>query len=101
VLEGESLDERGMLVDFGDIKRSLCLWIDAELDHRMILREDDPAVPHLQALKEPLVLIPHNPTAENIARLIFEHARSTGLPVTEVSLWESARSGATYRPAKT
>ena len=66
-----------MLVDFGDIKRSLCHWIDAELDHRMILREDDPAVPHLQALKEPLVLIPHNPTAENIARLIFE-ARTVG-----------------------
>ena len=86
VLEGESLDERGMLIDFGDIKRSLCHWIDAELDHRMILREDDPAVPHLQALKEPLVLIPHNPTAENIARLIFEHARSAGMPVTEVSL---------------
>ncbi len=101
VLEGESLDERGMLVDFGDIKRSLCHWIDAELDHRMILREDDPAVPHLQALKEPLVLIPHNPTAENIARLIFEHARSVGMPVTEVSLWESARSGATYNPTKT
>jgi 6-pyruvoyltetrahydropterin/6-carboxytetrahydropterin synthase len=101
VLEGESLDERGMLVDFGDIKRSLCHWIDAELDHRMILREDDPAVPHLQALKEPLVLIPHNPTAENIARLIFEHARSAGMPVAEVSLWESARSGATYNPTKT
>jgi len=98
VLEAASLDKRGMLVDFADIKRSLCSWIDSELDHRMILCETDPAIPHLQSLGEPLVLIPQNPTAENIARLIFEHARSEGLPVTEVSLWESLRSGATYRP---
>jgi len=98
VLEAASLDKRGMLVDFSDIKRSLCAWIDSELDHRMILCESDPAIPHLQSLGEPLVLIPENPTAENIARLIFEHARSEGLPVAEVSLWESLRSGATYRP---
>jgi 6-pyruvoyltetrahydropterin/6-carboxytetrahydropterin synthase len=100
VLEAASLDERGMLVDFTDIKRSLCAWIDSELDHRMILREDDPAVPFLKSLGEPVVLIPKNPTAENIARLIFDHARSAGLPVTEVSLWESARSCATYCPTE-
>lgn len=100
VLEAASLDERGMLVDFADIKRSLCAWVESELDHRMILREDDPAVPCLQSLGEPLVLIPKNPTAENIARLIFEHALSAGLPVTEVSLWESLRSCATYRPTE-
>jgi 6-pyruvoyltetrahydropterin/6-carboxytetrahydropterin synthase len=64
----------------------------------MILREDDPAVPVLKSLGEPLVLIPKNPTAENIARLIFEHAKSAGMPVAEVSLWESPRSCATYRP---
>jgi len=98
VLEGESLDERGMLIDFGDIKRSLCLWIDAELDHRMILREDDPAVPLLQALKEPLVLVPHNPTAENIARLIYEFTASQGFPVVEVKLWETETCYASYRP---
>jgi 6-pyruvoyltetrahydropterin/6-carboxytetrahydropterin synthase len=98
VLEAESLDSRGMLVDFTDIKRELCVWIDSELDHRMILREDDPAAPVLKSLGEPLVLIPRNPTAENIARLIFEHAKSAGLPVAEVSLWESPRSCASYRP---
>ena len=96
-LEAESLDDRGMLVDFTDIKRELCVWIDSELDHRMILREDDPAVPVLKSLGEPLVLIARNPTAENIARLIFEHAKSAGMPVAEVSLWESPRSCASYR----
>jgi 6-pyruvoyltetrahydropterin/6-carboxytetrahydropterin synthase len=98
VLESESLDERGMLVDFADIKRSLCVWIDSQLDHRMILCESDPAVSHFKALGEPLLVIPDNPTAENIARIIFNHARAQGFPVVEVSLWESARSCATYRP---
>jgi 6-pyruvoyltetrahydropterin/6-carboxytetrahydropterin synthase len=98
VLEGYSLDERGMLVDFADIKRSLWTWIDETLDHRMILCDADPAVAHLRSLGEPLYLLPDNPTAENIARVIFEQARSQRFPVAEVSLWESARSCATYRP---
>ncbi|HEV3300571.1 MAG TPA: 6-carboxytetrahydropterin synthase, partial [Planctomycetaceae bacterium] len=99
VLEAASLDKRGMLVDFTDIKRSLCAWIDSQLDHRMILCEADPVVPMLKSLGEPLLLIPDNPTVENIARLIYEHAAAEGLPVAEVSLWESRRSCATYRPS--
>jgi 6-pyruvoyltetrahydropterin/6-carboxytetrahydropterin synthase len=100
VLEGERLDERGMLVDFSDIKCSLRQWIEDNLDHRMILSAADPALPLLQQLKEPLYVIEHNPTAENIARLIFERAQMDGFPVVEVSLWETVRSCATYRPAR-
>ena len=96
VLEGEKLDDRGMLIDFSDIKRSLRVWIDSELDHRMILCKDDPAVPTLKELGEPLFLIDCNPTAENIAKLIYDKAISSGFPVVEVSLWETARAQATY-----
>jgi 6-pyruvoyltetrahydropterin/6-carboxytetrahydropterin synthase len=98
VLEGEQLDDRGMLVDFAEIKTALRSWIDDELDHRMILCEADPALPHLRRLGEPVHVIRENPTAENIARLIYEHARGEGFPVVEVSLWETPRSFATYRP---
>jgi 6-pyruvoyltetrahydropterin/6-carboxytetrahydropterin synthase len=100
VLEGESLDCRGMLVDFSDVKRELSVWIDETLDHRMILHKDDPAIETLKALGEPLHLIDDNPTAENIARLIYEEAKRRGLPVTEISLWETSSSCATYRPVK-
>jgi len=34
----ETLDRRGMVVDFGDVKRVVKRWIDREIDHRMILR---------------------------------------------------------------
>lgn len=97
VLEGEQVDDRGMLVDFSDIKAELRTWIDSELDHRMILRRDDPVVPFLEQLGEQIYLVDWNPTAENIARLIYDRARHRDLPVREVSLWETPRSCATYR----
>ena len=97
MLEGEQLDDRGMLVDFSDIKNSVRTWIDNELDHRMILNENDPAVPFLQEQGEPLFLLPDNPTAETISRLIYNYTKNEGFPVVEVSLWETPRSFATYR----
>lgn len=97
MLEGRDLDQRGMLVDFSDIKKSVAGWIDANLDHRMILNAADPVVPMLQAHHEPLHLIAENPTAENIARLIYNYAQSQGFPVVEVILWETFKSYATYR----
>jgi len=95
-LAGTELDERGMLLDFGEMKRIVQRWIDDEWDHRMILRRDDPAVAALTELGEPLVLIDVNPTAENLARLIFEYARQRGLPVVEVRLWETPACSASY-----
>ena len=97
VLEGEFLDARGMLIDFSDIKRELRTWIDETLDHRMILRRDDPVLAPLHDAGEPVFVVDWNPTAENIARLIFEHARECRFPVIEVSLWETPKSCATYR----
>lgn len=96
VLEGEVLDHRGMLIDFSDIKRNVRCWIEDTLDHRMILCDQDPALPFLAELDEPLFVIETNPTAEAIARLIYDHAKSQGLPVIEVTLWETSRSCATY-----
>jgi len=36
------------------------------------------------------------PTAENIARLIFEYTASRGFPVVEVRLWETDECFASY-----
>ncbi|MCA9041543.1 MAG: 6-carboxytetrahydropterin synthase [Planctomycetaceae bacterium] len=97
LLEGTELDERGMLVDFSDIKAKLRTWIDDELDHRMILCKNDPILGSLQEMDEPCYIIDDNPTAENIARLIYNRAIEFGFPVVEVSLWETPNSQATYR----
>jgi 6-pyruvoyltetrahydropterin/6-carboxytetrahydropterin synthase len=95
-IESATLDARGMVVDFSDIKRVVSNWIDENLDHRMILRRDDPAVGPLAGLGEPMYLVDFNPTAENIARLIFDYAKSQGIPIVEARLWETPRCWATY-----
>ena len=95
-LEASSLDHRGMVFDFSDIKLVVSSWIDDNLDHRMILNEKDPAVEVLRELGEPLYLLETNPTAENIAKLIFEYTRDHGFPILQCQLWETPRCYATY-----
>ncbi len=90
------LDARNMVCDFSDIKRIVKGWVDTELDHKMILRHDDPLVAPLQQLGEPVYLLESNPTVERLARLIFEHAREQHLPVVRVTMWETPTSFATY-----
>jgi 6-pyruvoyltetrahydropterin/6-carboxytetrahydropterin synthase len=97
-IEGEKLDSRGMVLDFSDIKKTVSTWIDDNLDHRMILCREDPVVPILEKMGEPLYLLDENPTAENIAKLIFVESQSHGFPIVEVKLWETPRCFATYLP---
>jgi 6-pyruvoyltetrahydropterin/6-carboxytetrahydropterin synthase len=96
-LETSTLDDLGMVVDFSEVKRVLGKWIDDNLDHRMLLHEDDPILPELRRQDEPVVTLNVNPTAENIARLIYQEGISQGLPIVEVTLWETENSYATYR----
>lgn len=96
-IEGDRLDARGMLVDFTDIKRCVADWIDAELDHRMLLSKDDPLLGVLRDAGEPIFVMDENPTAENIAKVIYRYACSRALPVVEVTLWETPKCYATFR----
>lgn len=97
-LESETLDDRGMVVDFTDIKAVVKGWLDKELDHTLLLCRDDPVLPMLEQAGERVFVMDGNPTAENIARLIFEFVARQGFPVVEVSLWETGTSCASYRP---
>lgn len=96
VVRTDSLDPRNMVCDFSDIKRMVKGWIDRELDHKMILRHDDPLVAPLQALGEPIYLLDSNPTVERIAKLIFDEAIAMGLNVVEVRVYETPSSLASY-----
>jgi 6-pyruvoyltetrahydropterin/6-carboxytetrahydropterin synthase len=96
--DASGLDSRGMVIDFSEIKQVLGQWIDENLDHRMILSRTDATAPVLKELGEPIYLLDANPTAENIAKRIFEVAAERGFPVVEVSLWETPHCCATYRP---
>ncbi len=95
-IESDKLDDRGMVVDFGDIKNVMKKWVDENLDHRMLLRKDDPAVEFIRSQGEPLFLMDDNPTAENIAKVIFDKTKESGFSVARIVLWETPDSFATY-----
>jgi 6-pyruvoyltetrahydropterin/6-carboxytetrahydropterin synthase len=89
VIEGERLDDTGLLVDFIDVKNVMRKIID-RLDH--VFLNDIP----------PFDV--KNPSAENIAEYFHqEMSRSlTGSPVPirirEIKIWETDIQSATYRP---
>jgi len=95
-VESNDLDELGMVMDFSQIKAVVAKWIDDHLDHRMLLHKDDPVVPMLQEMNEPVFVMQVNPTAENIAKLIFDYVSESGFPVTSITLWETESCFATY-----
>ena len=81
-IASESLDDLGMVLDFSEIKRVVTSWVDETLDHRMILHKDDPAVPFMKELGEPIHF--------------GEFAVGQGFPVVQVDLWETRNCYATY-----
>jgi 6-pyruvoyltetrahydropterin/6-carboxytetrahydropterin synthase len=95
-LASPTLDELGMVVDFSALKRVVGGWIDETLDHKMLLHRDDPVLPLLCRQGEPVHVLDVNPTAENIARLIFDYTAAQGFPVVEVRLWETDSCFAAY-----
>jgi 6-pyruvoyltetrahydropterin/6-carboxytetrahydropterin synthase len=95
-LEAKTLDPLGMVIDFSAIKKSIHAWIEEALDHKMLLNRNDPLLPLLREKGEPIFVMDANPTAENIAKLIYDYAASKGFPVVEVRLWETDNCYATY-----
>jgi 6-pyruvoyltetrahydropterin/6-carboxytetrahydropterin synthase len=92
----EALDNRNMVADFSDIKRIVKGWIDMELDHKMILRHDDPLVEPLRTLGEPIYILDSNPTVERIAKLIYDKGRELGINIVTIRVWETPSSFASY-----
>ena len=95
-LEARSLDPLGMVIDFSQIKQAIQGWIEETLDHKMLLHEKDPLLGYLRQHGEPVFSMNANPTAENIAKLIFDYAVARGFPVVEVRLWETDNCYASY-----
>ena len=87
-LEGAELDEIGLLVDFVELKRVVHTVLDS-MDHQWLNE-----FPPFDVL---------NPSAENMARYIYERVHEgiktrEGVRVGLVRLWETDTANATYRP---
>lgn len=90
-------DAIGRVLDFGIIKKQLCDWLEQHWDHRFLVWEQHPLATGLLALDpQGVLLLPFNPTAENMARYLLEEIgprQLTGLPVrlAQVIVEETAK----------
>lgn len=84
--EQDRLDALGMVVDFAVIKSRLCAWVEENWDHRFLLWAKDPAAPALQTIDPTIVLLPFNPTAENMALHLLETVGPKAMAETGVRL---------------
>ncbi len=87
-VEGEQLDDIGLLVDFVELKRVVHSVLD-RMDHQWL--NDFPPFDKL------------NPSAENMAKFIYDEVSGglgtrPGVRIAFVKLWETDTSSAVFRP---
>lgn len=101
VCQAPELDALGRVIDFGLIKSLLCEWLEEHWDHKMMIWEQDPLLSDLQRLvPQDLVVVPFNPTAEQMARYLVEVVGPKQLAHTAVELL-SVRVEETYKCSAT
>lgn len=106
----EKLDSVGRVIDFGVIKSTLCVWLEANWDHKLLLWDQDPLISLLDSidisnhsktgsdLSNSIVEVPFNPTAENIAdhllTVIGPQMLPPGIMLTKVIVEETRKCSA-------
>lgn len=102
-IRAAELDAVGRVLDFSVIKERLCIWLEENWDHRFLAWESDPLIVSLTArayatdkhgeldvvcsmLQESLVLVPFNPTAENMALYLMQQVGPKQLEGTGAEL---------------
>jgi 6-pyruvoyltetrahydropterin/6-carboxytetrahydropterin synthase len=100
-IEGE-LDDHGMIMDFGDVKKSWRRYLDANFDHHFVVNKADPlwdlSGGPMQVIQG-VVGINCDPTVENMARIWGEQARELFGDRFHyyVRVWEASTNAATWR----
>jgi len=89
IFETDKLDECGMLVDFGKVKKKIKTWIDYNWDHSYICHSKDYIGEYLKQKGFRVFEMSSNPTAENIAKLLYGIIKKFGLPIKKVGIIES------------
>ena len=94
----EDQQQKGMCVDFAELKKDLRTELDA-LDHVLIIEQGSLRESTMKALQEEkfqVVEMPFRPTAENFARYFYELFTLKGYPVAKVEVYETPYNSAVY-----
>lgn len=90
---------RGMVDDFGNIKKSLRVIHDL-FDHKLVIEDNEEGkkvAENLKALVDfEILMVPYRPTAEEMSRDIFRKLKSMGVAVVEVELYETPTNSCIY-----
>jgi 6-pyruvoyltetrahydropterin/6-carboxytetrahydropterin synthase len=72
-VEAPQLDAIGRVMDFSVIKDLLCEWLEENWDHKFLIWEKDPWCTVLKDTDpEGTVIVPFNPTAENMGLYLLD-----------------------------
>ena len=91
-----ALNEEGMVCDFSEISAIAHRYIDEVLDHNLLLHREDPIIPTLIENGERFLALEEHPTAEYLAKLIFDQVKARGFDVKRVTLWETTSASASF-----
>lgn len=94
----EDRQQKGMCVDFAELKKDLRTELDA-LDHVLIIEQGSLRESTMKALQEEkfqVVEMPFRQTAENFARYFYELFTLKGYPVAKVEVYETPNNSAVY-----
>jgi len=101
-VEAQELDDRGISIDFGVLKGMVRDWVDTNWDHRLLLNcedvlfQEDRLADEWHAITE----MGGNPTAENMAKVLFRALRDFCPPhifVKSVKIWETPDCSVEYK----
>ncbi|MBO5260837.1 MAG: 6-carboxytetrahydropterin synthase QueD [Coprococcus sp.] len=94
----DDIQNRGMIVDFSNLKRDLKELADY-YDHSLIIEKGSLSDNTVKALKSEslrMIEVDFRPTAENFAKCFFDEMVKRGYDVIEVSVYETPNNVATY-----
>lgn len=99
--EAEELDNIGRVIDFSDMKSRLCMWLEDHWDHKTLIWENDPWAKVLPEIDPTIVIVPFNPTAENIAQHLVEvigpqQLAGTGIKLIHCDVEETRKCSASF-----
>ena len=99
--EAEELDNIGRVIDFSDMKSRLCMWLEDNWDHKTLIWENDPWAKVLPEIDPTIVIVPFNPTAENIAQHLVEvigpqQLAGTGVKLVHCDVEETLKCSASF-----
>lgn len=101
VCAANDLDDVGRVIDFSEVKKRLCMWLENNWDHRFLLWEEDPWCEALSRIDNTVVWVPFNPTAENLAHYLVtvvgpRELKGTGVVLVDCMVEETRKCSATY-----